>query len=65
MFWKTGLLLTLGITKNLWNQKIFIVNSGLIWGLNHELNNAQLPTLYKNNSGLIAKMKQSKYKKGL
>jgi len=24
-----------------------------------------LPTMYKNNSGLIAKMKVSKYKKGL
>ena len=35
------------------------------WNLNHELNNAQLPTMYKNNSGLIAKTKVSKYKKGL
>jgi len=33
--------------------------------MTEKMNNAQLPTMYKNNSGLIAKTKVSKYKKGL
>jgi hypothetical protein len=36
-----------------------------ITNLRNGLSESLLPTMYKNNSGLIARIKVSKYKKGL
>lgn len=44
------------------------VKDGMLWlklKLKKHLNKKRLPTMYKNNSCLIAKNKVSKYKKGL